>query len=201
MGIMGREENLDACRALAHCCSLPLIGDADTGYGNAVNVYFAVREFEDAGLAGLMIEDQVWPKRCGHYSGKQVISAEEGAEKIRAAAEARRDADFVIKARTDSLATHGMDEVIKRLNMYADAGADLLFADALLSVEDIDTVINAASLCGMSNALKAFSDSIGDATRSERPDLLFSFDQLNQLMGLSELTSLETKFAQSDSSR
>ena len=140
VGIMGFRENLDACRHLASCTSMALIGDADTGYGNAVNVYFTVRGFEDAGLAGVMIEDQVWPKRCGHMKGKEVISLEEGTEKIRAAAEARRDPDFVIKSRTDTLATHGIDEVIKRLNSYAEAGADLLFADALLSVEDIATV-------------------------------------------------------------
>src|SRR5262249_4799606 len=105
-----------------------------------VNVHFTVRGFEDAGLAGVMIEDQVWPKRCGHMKGKEVISLSEGVEKIRAAAEARRDPDFIIKSRTDTLATHGIDEVIKRLNAYHDAGADLLFADAVLSVNDIATV-------------------------------------------------------------
>jgi len=140
VGIMGYRENLEACRALAACTNMALFGDADTGYGNAVNVYFTVRGFEDAGLAGVMIEDQVWPKRCGHMQGKEVISLEEAAEKIRAAADARRDPDFVIKSRTDTLATHGIAEVIKRLNRYAEAGADLLFADALLSVEDIATV-------------------------------------------------------------
>ena len=140
VGIMGFRENVEACRALASCTSMALFGDADTGYGNAVNVYFTVRSFEDAGLAGVMIEDQVWPKRCGHMKGKEVISLEEGTEKIRAAAEARRDPDFVIKSRTDTLATHGIDEVIRRLNSYAEAGADLLFADALLSVDDIAVV-------------------------------------------------------------
>jgi 2-methylisocitrate lyase-like PEP mutase family enzyme len=140
VGIMGFRENLDACRYIAACTDMALFADGDTGYGNAVNVHFTVRGFEDAGLAGVMIEDQVWPKRCGHMKGKEVISLEEGAEKIRAAAEARRDPDFVIKSRTDTLATHGIAEVIKRLNRYAEAGADLLFADALLSVEDIATV-------------------------------------------------------------
>ena len=140
LGIMGYRENLEACRHLVACTNMALLGDADTGYGNAVNVHFTVRGFEDAGLAGVMIEDQVWPKRCGHMKGKEVISLEEGTEKIRAAAEARRDPDFVIKSRTDTLATHGIDEVIKRLNSYAEAGADLLFADALLSADDIATV-------------------------------------------------------------
>ena len=141
VGIMGFRENLDACRHLVSPApTWRSFGDADTGYGNAVNVIFTVRGFEDAGLAGVMIEDQVWPKRCGHMKGKEVISLEEGTEKIRAAAQARRDPDFVIKSRTDTLATHGIDEVIKRLNRYAEAGADLLFADALLSVDEIATV-------------------------------------------------------------
>jgi 2-methylisocitrate lyase-like PEP mutase family enzyme len=140
VGIMGFRENLEACRYMAGCTGMALFADGDTGYGNAVNVHFTARGFEDAGLAGVMIEDQVWPKRCGHMKGKEVISLEEGVEKIRAAAEARRDPDFIIKSRTDTLATHGLPEVIKRLNAYAEAGADLLFADALLSAEEIATV-------------------------------------------------------------
>jgi 2-methylisocitrate lyase-like PEP mutase family enzyme len=140
IGIMGYAENLRASAALAAISSIPLSADGDTGYGNALNVYFTVRGFERAGLACLLIEDQVWPKRCGHMAGKQVISAEEGTEKIRAAAEARRDPDFVIKARTDATAIHGVGEAIRRLNLYAEAGADLLFADALLTAEDIGTV-------------------------------------------------------------
>lgn len=140
LGIMGFRENLEACRNMVACTDMALMGDADTGYGNAVNVHFTVRGFEDAGLAGVMLEDQVWPKRCGHMKGKEVISLAEGVEKIRAAAEARRDPDFVIKSRTDTLATHGIDEVIKRLNAYAEAGADLLFADAVTSVAEIATV-------------------------------------------------------------
>lgn len=144
-GIMGLEENLRVSRALAACSDVPVIADADTGYGNAVNVHFTVRAFENAGLAGLMIEDQVWPKRCGHMKGKQVISAGEGTEKIRAAAQARLDPDTLILSRTDALATHGLDEAIRRLNLYAEAGADLLFADALLSREHIATVVRNVS--------------------------------------------------------
>jgi 2-methylisocitrate lyase-like PEP mutase family enzyme len=145
LGVMGCEENLRVCRAIVGCCDLPLLADGDTGYGNAVNVHFTVRGFEQAGLAGLMIEDQVWPKRCGHMKGKEVISAPEAVEKIRAAAEARRDPSFVIMSRTDTLATHGIAEVIRRLNLYAEAGADLLFADAVLSVEDISAVVSGVS--------------------------------------------------------
>ena len=140
VGLMGLETNLSACRAFAACCTIPLLADADTGYGNAVNVYHVVRAFEQAGIAGIMIEDQTWPKRCGHMSGKSVVSAQEMVEKLRAAVEARRDADFILKSRPDSFATHGIDEVIRRLNLYGEAGADLVFADALLSEKDIGTV-------------------------------------------------------------
>src|SRR6266540_4068966 len=95
LGVMGFEENLRVCRALVGCCDLPLLADGDTGYGNAVNVHFTVRGFEQAGLAGLMIEDQVWPKRCGHMKGKEVISDTEAVEKIHAACDARRDPSFL----------------------------------------------------------------------------------------------------------
>jgi len=139
-GVMGYGENVEACRRIAAFSDLLLQGDADTGYGNALNVYFTVRGFEDAGLAAVMIEDQVWPKRCGHMAGKSVIPAEEMAQKIRAAVAARRDPDFVIKARTDAAGPLGIEEAIRRLNLYAEAGADCLFADALLSAQDIERV-------------------------------------------------------------
>ena len=145
IGLMGFELNLNAARMLAASVSIPLLVDADTGYGNAINVYHYARAFEQAGLAGVMFEDQTWPKRCGHMAGKSVIAADEMAEKIRAAVDARRDADFVIKARTDALAPLGIAEVIKRLNLYAESGADLLFADALLSEDDIATVVRNVS--------------------------------------------------------
>jgi 2-methylisocitrate lyase-like PEP mutase family enzyme len=140
VGLMGFELNLAAVTRLAMCCTIPLLADADTGYGNAVNVYHTTRAFERAGVAGLMIEDQTWPKRCGHMSGKEVITAEEMVEKVRAACDARHDPTFVVKSRTDAFATHGLAEVIRRLTLYAEAGADLLFADALVSEDDIATV-------------------------------------------------------------
>ena len=170
---MGFEENLRVCRALVGCCDLPLLADADTGYGNAVNVHFTVRGFEQAGLAGIMLEDQVWPKRCGHMKGKEVISVEEAVEKIRAAAEARKDPDFVIKSRTDTLATHGIDEVVRRLNLYAEAGADLLFADAVLSVADIQTVVK--------NVSKPLCVNMGFGIRQRSTTPLLSARQLQDL--------------------
>jgi 2-methylisocitrate lyase-like PEP mutase family enzyme len=139
-GVMTFEANLDNARRLADCSDLLLRADADTGYGNAMTVHFVVRAFEKAGVAALMFEDQVWPKRCGHMAGKSCIPAEEMVQKVRAAVDARRDPDFVIVARTDAAGPHGVDEAIRRLNLYAEAGADVLYADALLSKADIAKV-------------------------------------------------------------
>ena len=139
-GILTFDQNLRACEQLAACTSMPLLADADTGYGNALNVHFVTRAFERAGLAAISIEDQVWPKRCGHLAGKAVIPAREMADKVKAAVDTRLDADFMIRARTDAAATDGINAVIDRLNLYAEAGADIVFADALLSVDDIASV-------------------------------------------------------------
>jgi 2-methylisocitrate lyase-like PEP mutase family enzyme len=139
-GVMTFEENLNNARRLADCTDLLLRADADTGYGNAMTVHFVVRAFEKAGMAAVMIEDQVWPKRCGHMAGKSCIPAEEMVQKVRAAVDARHDDDFVIVSRTDAAGPHGVDEAIRRLNMYAEAGADVMYADALLSREDIAKV-------------------------------------------------------------
>ena len=173
VGIMGYTENLRASGALAAISSLPLSADGDTGYGNALNVHFTIQGFERAGLACLMIEDQVWPKRCGHMEGKSVISAEEGVEKIRAAAQARRDPNFVIKARTDATAIHGIGEAIRRLNLYAEAGADLLFADALLTAEDIATVAK--------NVTKPLTVNMGFGIRQRPTTRLLSTRQLEDM--------------------
>jgi len=139
-GVMGLDENVANARRLADCCNLLLRADADTGYGNAMSVYFATRAFEKAGVAAVMFEDQVWPKRCGHMAGKSVIPANEMVQKVKAACDARLDPDFIIIARTDAAGTHGVDEAIRRLNLYAEAGADCMYADALLSREDIARV-------------------------------------------------------------
>jgi len=140
VGLLGLEENLTVSKYLVQSTSIPLIADGDTGYGSAVNVYFTVQAFEDIGVAGVMLEDQTWPKRCGHLAGKQVISADEMVEKIHAATDARCDSSLVIKARTDAAGPISVKEAIRRLNLYADAGADLLFADALLNEADIERV-------------------------------------------------------------
>jgi len=173
VGLMGLDENVAAARAIAACSDLLLLADADTGYGNAVNVHHTVRAFERAGVAGLMLEDQVWPKRCGHMKGKEVITADEMAQKIRAAAGARSDPDFVIKSRTDVLATHGLAEAIRRLNLYAEAGADLLFADAAMSVDDISTLAR--------NVVKPLSVNMGFGIRQRSTTPLLSARQLEDL--------------------
>jgi 2-methylisocitrate lyase-like PEP mutase family enzyme len=142
IGLIGLPEALSVAQMLASRTRLLLIADADTGYGNALNVYETVRAFERAGVAGVMIEDQVWPKRCGHMAGKSVIPADEMVAKVKAAVAARANPDFVIKARTDAAAPLGLDEAVRRANLYAEAGADLVFADALTSLDDIKTFVS-----------------------------------------------------------
>jgi 2-methylisocitrate lyase-like PEP mutase family enzyme len=137
VGIMGLANNLDQTRNIVNSVDIPVRADADTGYGNAVNTYFTVQMFEEAGVAGIVIEDQVWPKRCGHLAGKEVISAEEMIKKVEAAVAARKDPDFVLGVRTDAGGVIGIEEAIRRANCYAEAGADVLLADALLNREDI----------------------------------------------------------------
>jgi methylisocitrate lyase len=130
-------EMVNHARYIAEAVDIPLFVDGDTGHGNVTNVARTVREFERAGVAGLFIEDQVFPKRCGHMEGKQVIPADEMVVKLKAAVDARIDADLVIMARTDSFAVCGIDEAIERGNRFAEAGADLVFIEAPPSVEDM----------------------------------------------------------------
>lgn len=239
-GLMGLRENVDACRDIAGCVpDLPVIADGDTGYGNAVNVHFTVRAFEGSGVTGVLIEDQTWPKRCGHMQGKGVIDREEAVEKIRAASDARTDPDFLITGRTDSAGTHDIGEAITRLNLFAEAGADILFADALLTAEDISTVaretskplivnmgfglrsrrttpliapkvledmgvaavvyprlLTAAAVQGMQNAMAVFlSEVVNGSGTADRPDLLASFDDLNELTGMAALDEMEDRYS------
>ncbi len=173
MGVMGLEDNLARARALADISAIPLQADADTGYGNAVNVYHTVRAFEKAGLSGVMIEDQVWPKRCGHLAGKDVIPFDEAVAKIKAAADARADDDFVIQSRTDTFAVNGLDDVIARLNAFSEAGADFLFADALLSEEDIAEVVR--------NTTKPLCVNMGFGIRQRSTTPLISAKRLQEI--------------------
>ena len=139
-GLLTMSEMVENAAVMARSISIPLIADADTGYGNELNVTRTVREFESRGIAAIHIEDQVAPKRCGHLDGKEVVSCEEFVSKIRAAAEARRSADFVVIARTDARAVHGLDEAIRRANAALQAGADMAFVEAPQTLEEVALV-------------------------------------------------------------
>lgn len=128
IGLLTMTEMIEPIHRIVDAVDIPVIADADTGYGNAVNVTRTTRVFEDAGVAAMQLEDQVTPKKCGHFNGKEVISADEMAQKVYAAVRARKE--MLIIARTDSLATHGIDEAIRRANLYAHAGADIIFVEA-----------------------------------------------------------------------
>lgn len=140
VGLLGMSEMVDNARRIVAAVDVPVIADADTGYGNAINVIRTVQEYEQAGLAGLHLEDQVMPKRCGHMSGKTVVPAEEMVAKIQAAAAARRDPDFLLIARTDARAVEGVAAALDRARRYLDAGADMLFVEALEGVAEIELV-------------------------------------------------------------
>jgi len=136
-GFMGLAEIADHTARIRDAVALPLIVDADTGFGNALNVRHAVRTLERAGADCIQLEDQVAPKRCGHFSGKEVIPTEEAVGKIKAAVDARRDPDLMIMARTDACATLGFEAAVERALRFAEAGADLLFVEAVTTPDQI----------------------------------------------------------------
>ena len=134
-GLLTFNEMVSVCANMTSVLNIPLIGDVDTGYGNPLNVYRTIREFERAGVAAVHIEDQVFPKRCGHMEKKAVIPVEEHVEKIKACMDARED--MLIIARSDARATHGINEAIDRVLAYHEAGADIVYIDAPASVEEL----------------------------------------------------------------
>jgi len=136
-GLLTQSEILDTARRVTGAVRIAVIVDGDTGYGGPLNVQRMVRELLSMGARGVLLEDQVWPKRCGHMRGKEVVPAEEHAAKIRAAVDTRGDASFVITARTDALETHGIDEAIRRARLYKEAGASLLFVEGPRTVEEL----------------------------------------------------------------
>jgi carboxyvinyl-carboxyphosphonate phosphorylmutase len=140
LGFASLTEMLANASVIASTIRVPLIADADTGYGGALNVYRTVQEYEKAGVAGLHIEDQAFPKRCGHLDGKEVVPIAEMVVKLRAACDARTDQDLVLIARTDALAVTGLDDTLRRCAAYAEAGADVLFVEALRTQAEIDCV-------------------------------------------------------------
>src|SRR5437764_15070346 len=140
LGLLTLSENVRFIGLTVEAAAIPVIADADTGYGNAINVIRTVREYEKSGVAAFHIEDQVSPKKCGHYEGKEVISLGEMVGKIRAAADTRQDPDFVVIARSDARAIEGLQAAIDRVNAYLEAGADVGFVEAPQTVEELRIV-------------------------------------------------------------
>ncbi len=140
VGLLGGSEMIDNARRIVQAVDLPVIADADTGYGNPINAIRTVRDYEQAGVAAIHLEDQVIPKRCGHMSGKSVVPVEDMLAKLRAAVAARTDPDFVLIARTDALALEGVDAAIDRARRYADAGADMLWVEAPTTEGEIERI-------------------------------------------------------------
>lgn len=140
LGLLTMTEMLDQVRRMVAAVKVPLISDIDTGYGNAVNLYRTIRAFDAAGVAAVQIEDQVFPKKCGHFEGKQLIPYDEAVLKVRAAVEARGANDLVIIARTDAIAVAGFDEAVRRARAYHEAGADALFVEAPRTVEELAAI-------------------------------------------------------------
>ena len=140
VGLLTATEMIDNASRIVDASELPLIADADTGYGNPINTRRTIRDYEKAGVAGVHIEDQAWPKRCGHLAGKRVIPTAEMVAKIKAACDARRDKDFVIITRTDAIAVEGLEAALERGERYREAGADMLFIEAPVGREQVEIV-------------------------------------------------------------
>jgi methylisocitrate lyase len=151
-GFIGATETVDNARRICRAVSVPVIVDSDTGYGNALSVWKLVKELESAGAAGIFLEDQRWPKRCGHMQGKEVIPQEEYTEKLSAALDARESKDFIIVARTDARATEGLDAAIERGKQNKKTGANAIFVEAPRSIEEMKKIgkeINAPLVANM----------------------------------------------------
>ena len=152
IGLLSLPQLVAHVSAMREAVEVPLIVDADTGFGNAVNVWHTVRSLERAGASAIQLEDQTFPKRCGHFAGKSVIPAEEMVQKVRAAVEARHDPDLLIIARTDALAVDGIDAACERARMYHQAGAEIIFVEGprdVAEIEQVATAVNAPKLINL----------------------------------------------------
>ncbi len=147
VGLLTATEMVDNASRIVDASGLPVIADADTGYGNPINMRRTIRDYEKAGVAGVHIEDQVWPKRCGHLAGKRVIPTAEMAAKITAACDARSDADFMIIARCDAIAVEGLEAALERGERYREAGADMLFIEAPVGRAEVERVARTSKAC------------------------------------------------------
>jgi 2,3-dimethylmalate lyase len=141
-GLLNAGETIDNARRIVQAVNVPVLVDADTGYGNPLNVWRLVRDLQNLGAAGIFLEDQIWPKRCGHMTGKDVISTDNYIPKLKAALEARKNKDFIIVARTDARAPLGLEEAIERGEAYRKAGADVIFVEAPRSIEELKKIAN-----------------------------------------------------------
>lgn len=228
-GLLTMTEMVQNANRIVNAINIPLIADADTGYGTVINVDRTVKEYEKAGVAAIHIEDQVWPKRCGHMLGKEVIDQNEMVSKLKAAVEARKNPDFLIIARTDAIATHGFDHALERAHLYAEAGADIIFVEAPktknqlrkipklfnqkpllinmgprtpnLSVEELKEigyaiaifpgVCLAAAILACQEDLKLLKET---GRQRDFKDVLQSFAELNEFLGVPYYNELEKKF-------
>lgn len=154
VGLTTMSEVLNQARNIVRSVNIPVFADCDTGYGNPINVYRTIQEFEDAGVAGLFIEDQIWPKRCGHFEGKQIIAKDEMVKKIQSALDARRNSDLVLMARTDARAVYGLNEAVGRAKAYVEAGADMIFIEAPQTIEELQKVAKCVEVPTMANMVE-----------------------------------------------
>lgn len=229
IGLLTMTEMVQNAKRISDAVDVPVIADADTGYGNPINITRTVKEYENVGIDAIHIEDQTWPKRCGHMMGKTVISTEEMIEKIKAAVDSRVNSDFLIIARTDALATHGFNEAINRGIEYYKAGADIIFIEAPRTINqikkipkllnDVPLLINLSPKTPRVSTedLKEFGYSIAiypgvclaasilaciedlellksEGKQRDFSDIIQSFSQLNDFLGLKEYLTLENKY-------
>ena len=226
VGLLTQTEMVQNARYIAKAVSVPVISDVDTGYGNPINVWRTVREYEDAGVAAIHIEDQLFPKKCGFFEGKQVIPQDEMVQKIRAALDARTDPDFTIIARCDAYAVTGWEDAVKRCRAYMEAGADMVFVDGIKTVDDlhayasdlkdfprmyngdllptqeVDRMGYKLMICGSTIWLvyKAVKDSFEElkATGKVNPERYASRWDVANLLGLENIYEMERKYEVSE---
>ena len=164
-GFIGSTETVDNARRICRAVSVPVIVDADTGYGNALSVWKLVQELENAGASGIFLEDQRWPKRCGHMQGKEVVSIDEYSEKLQAALDARSDKNFIIVARTDARATEGLDKAIERGLYYKKVGADVIFVEAPKTIQEMKKIGSAIDAPLVANMIEGGATPISSETK------------------------------------
>jgi len=164
-GFIGATETLDNARRISNAISVPLIVDIDTGYGNALTVRKLIQELQNAGVSGVFLEDQKWPKRCGHMKGKDVIPKEEYAEKLQSAIDAKYNKDFIIVARTDARATEGLDQAIERGNYYKKIGADVIFVEAPKSLDEMKKIGKSINSPLVANMIEGGATPISSSTK------------------------------------